>query len=136
MKITILTASFLLLLAGALPVYAAQEHHPATDAPTAQEAGKKAEPAAQTDTAKMDSAMAEMQQTCKKMQEATSSTERETFMQQHMQQMKDGMKMMDMMGTSGMKQQGEKDEMMEKKMHMMMQMMGQMMTQQEMMMKK
>lgn len=136
MKKTILTASFLLLFATTLPGYAVEEHHPATDnKTTAQKIAPKATPAAQADMKKMDSAMMEMQMMGKKMQEATSATEREALMQQHMQQMKDCMKMMEMMGKDDM-MKGAKDGMMAKKMQMMMQMMEQMMMQQETMMKK
>lgn len=136
MNKTILVASFLLLFATTIISYAVEEHHPATDPKaTAQKVAPKATPAAQADMKKMDSSMMEMQMMGKKMQEATSPTEREAIMQQHMQQMKDCMKMMDMMGKDDM-MKGAKDGMMAKKMQMMMQMMEQMMMQQEAMMKK
>lgn len=126
MKKTILSASFLLLFITTLLVYPA-------GAGTKETAQK--ETTAQADMMKLDSSMLEMQQTGKKMQAATSPTERETLMQQHMQQMKDCMQMMEMMGKDDM-MKGDKDGMMAKKMQVMMQMMGQMMMQEEMMMKK
>jgi hypothetical protein len=125
MKKTILSASFLLLFATTLLVYPA-------GAGTKETAQKKT--TAQADMMKLDSSMMERQQTGEKMQEATTATEREMLMQQHMQQMKDFMKMMKMMGKGGMIK-SDKDEMMAKKIQMMMQMIGQMIMQAEMIMK-
>jgi hypothetical protein len=130
MKKKILAASILLISAMTFSAYAADEHHPAADAqPTVQKAAQSPAPAAKKEMGKMDMSMMDMQETGKKMMEATNPEEKEALMQKHMQQMKDGMKMMDSMKDA-------KGGAMEKKMKMMMTMMSEMMMQQETMMKK
>ncbi len=93
------TVLFLFFLAVALPVGAAQENNPAMDAvaatPTAQD---PTAPTVQANMGKMDAAMMQMQKTRMKMQAATDPAEKKSLMRMHMQQMQEGMKMMEMMG--------------------------------------
>lgn len=144
MKKMIQITSLLLVLAVAFPVWAVEEHHPDT-------AG---EPAAQTGIEQVDTSFKKMQETRQKMEAAKGPAERQKLMHQHMQHMKEGMKMMDMMAGQGMMMDdragmmasgdmqnmpmADRMAMMEKKMSMMDRMMGQggMMSGQGMMMQK
>lgn len=121
MKKTIMTISLLLTLLLALPVWANQEHHQDT---------------ASSPTVQMD--VKRMQEARKKMETTAGSAEQKQLMHQHMEHMKEGMSMMEMMGgkdSSDMPMAGRM-QMMENKMEMMEEMMKGLMSQQEMMMKK
>ena len=138
MKVTIIVSILLLAIATVSPVWGAdQAHHPEADG----------QPSAAVSQDKMDSRIMAMKESRMKMEMAPNQKERSALMLEHMQQMKDGMKMMDMMGDKDMMgknmmggAQGDMKKMMmeskmQRKMQMMMEMMRGMMSQQEMMMK-
>ena len=94
------TTLLFLIFVVALPACAAEEHHPGpADAATGQPTQAAPVPPVQADTAKMDAAMMQMQDTRMKMQAATDPAEKKRLMRMHMQQMQEGMKMM---GTRGL----------------------------------
>ena len=138
MKVIIIVSILLLAIATVLPVWGAdQAHHPEADE----------QPLTAVSQDKMDFRIMAMKESRMKMEMAPNQKERSALMHEHMQQMKDGMKMMDMMGDKDMMgknmmggAQGDMKKMMmeskmQSKMQMMMEMMRGMMSQQEMMMK-
>ncbi len=137
MKRMIQITFLLLVLAIAFPVLAVEEHHPDTADQPAVQAGMEL----------VDTSIMKMQETRQKMEAAKGPAERQNLMHQHMQHMKEGMKMMDMMAGQGMMMEGRPDMMadanmkdmpMADRMAMMDKMMGQggMMSGQGMMMQK
>lgn len=93
------TAFFLLFIAVALPVSAAQENKPAMDnVATAKTVQGPIATMDQANMKKMDATIMQMQQTRMKMQTATDPAEKKRLMHTYMQQMQAGMKMMEMMG--------------------------------------
>jgi hypothetical protein len=126
MKTSIMTL-LILVIVSALPVWAVEAHHPESSG----------QPAMKVTQDKIDSCIVMMEESRLKMADASSPKEQKAFMHEHMQQMQEGMKMMDMMsGKDMMKAQDNPHvKMMEDKMQMMMEMMRGMMSQQEIMMK-
>ncbi|MCB2181287.1 MAG: hypothetical protein KQH63_04640 [Desulfobulbaceae bacterium] len=92
MKKIILASTLILVIATALPAWADQAHHP-------ESADQQTIEVTQDQT---DSTIMKMEESRQKMEAAQSPTEQKALMHQHMQQMKDGMKMMGMMGGKGM----------------------------------
>ncbi|TKB23707.1 hypothetical protein FCL47_21180 [Desulfopila sp. IMCC35006] len=87
-----------LFLLTAMPIYAAQENQkPAGDAAAVKMNQEIAAATMQENPDTMDSATMQMKDTRMKMQAATNPAERKSLMHTHMQQMHEGMKMMDMM---------------------------------------
>ncbi len=94
-----------LFLFTAMPIYAAQENQKATgDAAPVKMDQEIAAATMQENPDTLDSATMQMLETRMKMQAATDPAEQKNLMHMHMQQMHEGMKMMDMMGG----QNGEK----------------------------
>lgn len=128
MKKIILTASLISGLLIVVPAIADEAHHPGKPAASA--------PApARMETAKVDPSLQQMQEMRKKIETTKDPASKKELMHQHMQMMRNGMKMMGMMGGQEGGMMAEKDApampmadrmaMMEKKMVMMEKMMGQ-----------
>lgn len=99
----------LLFFSVALPACAVEEHHPGpADAAGIQPTQAAPAPSVQPETAKMDSAMMQMQDSRMKMQAAKDPAEKKRLMHMHMQQMQEGMKMMGAMGMMAGQDMGKK----------------------------
>ncbi len=117
MKKIILASTFVLAMAITLSAWADEAHHP----------DSSGQPATEMTQEKTDSSIVKMEESRQKMEATQSPTERKAMMQQHMQHMKDGMKMMTMMGGKSMMSDmdtskmpmAERMTLMEKKMKMM-----------------
>lgn len=142
----IMIVSTLLLLLGASPAFAVDAHHPATDPAQAQAPAAGMAPQDQVATDKlmqeMDARIQLMQEMRQKMMEAMPPAERQKLRQEHLAEMRQGMKSMmgmgmmggqgGMMGGQGGMMMGQQVMMMGKKMQMMQEMMQGLLDQQEM----
>jgi hypothetical protein len=128
MKKFILAATVVLAIAARIPVWADDTHHPESST----------QPTIEMTQDNLQVATMGMKETRMKMETASTPNEQQALMHEHMQQMKQGMMMMDMTDGKGMMRDQDSNPMtmMECKMEMMMEMMRGMMSQQEMMMKK
>lgn len=116
MKATIFIFAVVFTMATTIPVWANKDHHPSQD--------------------KIDSSIMTMEGSRLKMVTTQSLSEQKVLMQEHMQHMKDSMKMMEMMGEKKAKQYDHDIKMRGGQMEIMVEMMRGMISQQEMMMKK
>ena len=141
MKKAIFYAALVSLTLSTTPAFADDAHHPEQDKKTAPAKSDKPAGATKKQTDKeinpMQVNMKKMQAQMEKIHKATDPKDRQKLMQEHMQSMQDGMKMMhgmggemmqncDMADGKGMKSHMMGGDMMEKRMEMMQMMMEQM----------